>query len=351
MFRFENTAYLYLLLVLPVLAGGFVLFLLKRKRDLAAFVGGELQGRLLPNMSNGKVVLKFVLVLLAMAFLIVALARPQFGTKLEKVERKGIDIMVCLDVSNSMLAEDIRPNRLSRSKQALQKLIDRLTGDRIGLVAFAGKAFVQLPITSDYSAAKMFIDELSVRSVAYQGTAVGEAIETAIAAFPETVEGEKPRSRAIILISDGENFEDDPFRAAELAKDAGIYIYSIGIGSVEGAPIPTRVNGKADYKRDSNGNIVLTKLDNLTLQQIARKTGGVYINATNSNLGLDKIFDKISKMEQTSSEETMVSGYEDRYEIPLLIALVLLLCEFLIGTKKVPVVQELKRRFLMVRKG
>ena len=255
----------------------------------------------------------------------------RLGSKLVEGERKGIDIMIALDVSNSMLAEDIKPSRLEMSKQAISKLIDNLGNDRLGIVIFAGNAYMQLPITTDYSAAKMFLSNIDTKIVPTQGTAIGESIELAVGAFDD-----ETHSRAIIVISDGENHEDDALDAAKKASEKGIIVYTIGMGLPEGAPIPdyNKYNQMVGYKKDRSGSTVVTKLNEPMLQQIASAGKGVYVRANNSQSGLKTILEEINKLEKTKFESRMFSDYEDRFQYFIAVSLIFLLLELFIFERK-----------------
>jgi Ca-activated chloride channel family protein len=330
MFRFAHIYYFYLLLAIPVFAGILVLFLIWRKKKIDLFGERLLVMQLMPDYSNGKLVFKFILLMISFSFLVLALAEPQTGSKLEKVHRKGIDLILALDVSNSMLAQDIKPSRIERAKQDISKLIDRLEGDRIGIVIFAGKAFTQLPITTDYTAAKLLLSAVNTHSVPVQGTAIGEAIETAAGSF-----GQSNHSKAIIIITDGEDHQGGVIEQAEAAKKNGITIYAIGMGLAEGAPIPT-YNGDVQigYKRDKDGTVIITKLDEAILQQIATAGNGMYIRANNSTTGLNKIFDDINKMQKSEIETKQFSDYEDRFQYFIAASLIFLIFEVLMFDKK-----------------
>jgi len=261
-----------------------------------------------------------------------SLARPQLGTRLTLMKREGVDIVIAMDCSLSMLAEDFRPSRLEKAKQEVNGLISRLRGDRVGLVAFAGAAFIQCPLTLDYSAAQMFLDIIDHRLIPQPGTAVGEAIRTSIKAFNQ----KERKYKVLILLTDGEDHDSDPLEAAEEAAAEGIRIYAIGIGSVQGEPIPMRnKRGKiTGYKKDEEDNVVVSKLDETTLQKIALITGGKYYHATSGEMELDKIYDDISKMEKKELEGKLMTQYEDRYQIFLFLSILLLTVEFLISERR-----------------
>lgn len=326
MFRFGSPEYLYLLLLLPLMVVLFVYAVKARCRALERFADRALLPKLMPEASPARLKLRFVLLTLAILFMILALARPQFGSKLREEKRQGIEIMLAVDVSNSMLAEDFEPSRLERTKYAIDRLTEKLNEDRIGLIVFAGDAYVQLPITSDYVTARNFAQQISPDMVSRQGTALGAAIDLAASSFSAGSEG----SRVIILISDGENHEDDAVAAAQMAAERGIKIYTIGIGTPEGAPI--RIGG--DFIKDADGKMVVSKLDESTLEQIAMATGGGYIRASNRSLGLDEIIKQINEVERKDLTESIFEDFSEQYHYPLAIALALLLVELLIPNRR-----------------
>jgi len=330
LFRFANPDFLYLLLLLPVTVILWILNELRKKRALRRLGNAEFVKRLMPEFSGIRPNLKFLLQLVAASLVIIILARPQFGSKLEEVKKQGIEVIIALDVSNSMLAEDIQPDRLTRAKQALTRLIDNLDNDKIGLIVFAGDAYTQIPITSDYVSAKMFLSAINPDMVPKQGTAIGSAIELGMRSFSP---GEG-KSKAMIIITDGENHEDDPVSAAAEASKAGIVIHTIGIGSVEGVPVPVTINGRRDYLKDPEGNTVITKLDEDILRKIAVTASGNYVRASNTNIGLDEIFSEIRKMKKEDLESTMYTEYNDQFQIFAVISLVLLFTEFMIMDRK-----------------
>jgi Ca-activated chloride channel family protein len=330
LFRFANPDFLYLLLLLPVAIILWILNESRKKRALKRLGNTEFVRKLMPEFSGIRPNLKFFLQLVAVSLVIIILARPQFGSKLEEVKKQGIEVIIALDVSNSMLAEDIQPDRLTRAKQALTRLIDNLDNDKIGLIVFAGDAYTQIPITSDYISAKMFLTAINPDMVPKQGTAIGSAIELGMRSFSP---GEG-KSKAMIIITDGENHEDDPVAAAEEASKAGIVIHTIGIGSVEGVPVPVTINGRRDYLKDPEGNTVITKLDEDILKKIAVAASGNYVRASNTNIGLDEIFSEIRKMKKEDLESTMYTEYNDQFQIFAVISLVLLFTEFMIMDRK-----------------
>jgi len=330
LFRFANPEYLYLLLMLPVMTVLFVFNTWRRRRSLKKLGDPTLVSRLLPEWSRSRPVVKFLLLLAAFSSIIIMLSRPQFGSRIEDVRKQGVEVIIALDVSNSMLAEDIQPNRLTRAKQAIERLVDNLQDDRIGLIVFAGDAYTQIPITSDYVSAKMFLSTVGPDMVPKQGTAIGAAIELGIRSFSP---GEG-KSKAMVIITDGENHEDDPVAAAEDAAKAGIVIHTIGIGSPEGVPIPVYSGGKMDYLKDSGGKIVITRLDEDILKKIAVITGGNYVRATNSSIGLQQIYSGIKKMKKDELESKMYTEYNDQFQIFAAIALLILVFDFIIMDRK-----------------
>ncbi len=333
MFQFENDTLLIWLLLVPASILLFAAFIYSKKKHLAAFAQSALMERLAPLYSQSKSVLKFSLLMAALALLIVCLANPQLGSKVEKVERKGVDLMICLDISNSMNAEDIQPSRLKRAKQAINRLLDKLKSDRIGIVVFAGSAYTQLPLTSDYGAAKMFIDVISTDDMQAQGTAIGAAIEMASSAFEE--DKDRKKNKAIIVISDGENHEDNAIEAAEDAKNRGIMVNTIGMGLPEGSPIP-QFNGNrmVGYKHDRQGQMVLTKLNEQMLEDVANAGGGYYVGANNASAGIETMFSKIEKLDKKAFDARNFSDYETRFQYVLAVVILLLALEIFIFQKK-----------------
>ena len=330
--RFENPQYLYWLLILPVLIAVYILIRSLNKKKFERFANIKLRGYLIPQFSSKRANTKFVMLLLIIALIIIGAANLQSGSKMEKVKREGIDIFLCIDISNSMHAEDIPPNRLERSKQAINKLISKLGGDRIGVIVFAGNAYVQLPITTDYSAAKMFLATVDTDLIPAQGTEIGRAIDLAIKSF-----GENENNKAIVIISDGEDHENgDAVKAAQDAAKYGIKIYTIGMGLDEGAPIPlyNQYGKRTGYKKDKEGNVVITKLDDTILRQLAEIGDGIYVRASSSNVGLDKIYDDISKAKKSEIESMVFTDYDDQFQWFIGAAIILLIIEILISSGK-----------------
>lgn len=317
---------LYLLLLIPAMVGIFMFAVKARRKRMERFGQLETLSQLIPEASPRRVRNKFILLLCSVACIIFALARPQFGSKLKEVTREGIELMFVVDVSNSMLAEDFQPSRLERTKFAITRLLEGLNQDKVGLIVFAGDPYVQLPITSDYRAARNFVNQISPNLVSKQGTAIGAAIDLAANSFSSQSEG----SRAVVLISDGENHEDDALGAAEEAAGKGIRIYTIGIGTPEGAPIS--IGG--EFIKDNEGNMVVTKLDEQILQQIAVSTGGGYIRATNQNMGLDEVIKEVSETQAKSFTATVFEEYNEKYQYFIWAALAFLLLDMIIISRR-----------------
>jgi len=335
LFRFANIEYLWGLLLIPFLTIIFVWARLARKKALKRFGSEMVLKQLMPFASASRPVFKFIVLMLALSFFIVGVARPQFGSKLKKMKREGVELIIALDVSNSMKAEDIQPNRLERAKRAISRLVDRLQDDKIGLIVFAGDAYTQLPITSDYTSAKLFLNSVNTQIVPKQGTAIGAAINLASRSF--TPEGEA--NKAIVIITDGENHEDDAVSAAENAVENGIVVHTIGMGLPSGSPIPVLRNGQNDYLKDRDGNVVITKLNEQMLEQIAVAGNGIYVRANNAQVGLNALFDEINEMEKAEMESVVYSEYDDQFQYFFAIGLLLVLLEFII--------LERKNRYLM----
>ncbi len=330
MFRFAHPEYIWGLILIPLLTLLFIFSRIMRKKALRRFGDPALLKQLMPSVSESRPVLKFILFMLALLFFVLGTARPQFGSKLKKVKREGVEIIIALDVSNSMLAEDIRPNRLERAKRAIDRLISKLKDDKIGLVVFAGDAYMQLPITSDYNSAQLFLSTIKPEIVPKQGTAMGAAIEMASRSFTPNPES----SKAIIIITDGENHEDDPVAAAEEAHQKGIVVHTIGMGLPQGAPIPVPGAEPGTYRRDRDGNVVITRLDEVTLEKTSAAGGGIYLRANTAQVGLDQLFEEINKMQKTEMETRTFSEYEEQFQFFFAAGLILLLLEFLVMERK-----------------
>ena len=283
----------------------------------------------MPDASKGRPIWKFSLLLLAWVLLIVAGSRPQYGQQEKTIKRQGIEVMVALDISNSMLAEDVAPNRLDRAKQILSKMIDNMVDDKVGLVVFAGEAFTQLPITCDYVSAKMFLNTITPNLISTQGTAIGAALQTAVTSFGAT---ESEAGRAIILITDGENHEDDAIAAAKQAQELGIQVFVVGIGKPEGSPIPKP--GSNDYFKDRSGQVVVSRLNEEMCQQIAAAGKGIYVRCDNTNTAMRALQQELDRMATAELESTVYADYNEQYQSFVLIALLLIVIEFFILSRK-----------------
>ena len=333
--HFENQIYLYGLGLIPFFILVFFAYNRQNKKMLYKYGDKELIMKLMPKLSVFRKRWKFSLLMLAFAFLCISLANPQIGSKLEKAKRLGVDLLIAVDISNSMMAQDIQPNRLERSKMAIMQLIDKLQGDRIGVVVFAGKAYPQLPITTDYASAKMFLSSVSTDYINTQGTSLASAITLGTESFDKKKDEKRKNNKAIIIITDGEDHEEGAIEAAKLAKEDGIRIYTIGMGLPEGAPIPLYRNGTLiGYKKDQQGLTIMTKLNEPMLQNVAATGGGSYVRANNTKVGLDKIFEDINSLQKNEIEVNSFKDYEDRFQIFIAFVLFILLLEFFIPEKK-----------------
>ncbi len=329
MIQFATPQYLLLIFIIPLFFLFYALYRRGRRKKLEALGDMAVLEHLMPARSRAKGWVRVSFFAIAWFFFVIGLARPQIGARLKETNRKGAEIMIALDVSNSMLAEDYSPNRLERAKLAISRLVDKLQGDRIGLIVFAGQSFVQLPITTDYVSAKIFLNSIGTESIPVQGTALGDAIYTAMRSF--SGEGQMAQgNKAIILITDGENHEDDPVTAATAAWQEGIRVFCIGVGSAEGKPIP--VNG--DLLKDKDGNIVVTKLDEAVLQEVADAGHGAYVKAGTAEFGLNPIIDRLRELEDQEFKSQVFEDFDEQYMYFFAIALVFFLIEFLIGNRR-----------------
>ena len=343
MFRFENEFYLYGLLIIPILILGYLLLIRKDKKKWLNYGDHPLIQKLMPERSSTMQHLKFGVLMGALCCFILALANPQIGSSLEKGKKKGVDVMICMDISNSMLCQDLQPNRLEASKMAISKYIDQLEGNRIGLVIFAGKSFVQLPITNDYAAAKMFVNFVNPELINTQGTDIASAIDlAAVSMIPEDKKGKpdvskisKLNSKVIVVVSDGEDHFQDAVDMAKKAKDMGIIIHTIGIGSTQGVPVPTSDQiGTTTYKKDMDGNTVISRLNEDILKNIAQAGGGSYVHASNTSMGFEAVADKINAMDKSDLNEITFSKYDSKFQVPLLLGLLLVVIEALLFSVK-----------------
>ena len=332
MLRYDNIEYLYLLLLIPIIILAIVIYSRWQKRSIKKFGDSQLIGQLMQSHSNIRKKTKHILFILSITLLIIGLSNPQIGTKMEEVKREGVDLMIAIDLSYSMMAQDIKPNRLERAKQAISRLIDKLEGDRIGLVVFAGEAYVQLPITTDYSAAKLFLSTVNTSIVPTQGTKIGNAIDLCVKSF----DNENTQSKAIIIITDGETHDEEAISSAKLAQENGIYIHTLGMGLTKGGPIPiyNKYGSTSEFRKDREGNTIITKLNEPMLQEIAQVGMGTYVRANNSKSGLSILFDEINKMEKKEIGTMIFTDYKDRFQIFIGMSLFLLILNIFLLQRK-----------------
>lgn len=332
MFRFANPEYLNALYAIPLLILLFLYLNKNRKKLLEKFAGKKLHKVVFSSYSNFKNSLKFGIILISLVLLLIAAANPQVGTRIEEVKQTGIDVYILLDVSLSMYAEDIKPNRLEKAKYQISNLIRKLRGDRIGLIVFSGAAYVQIPLTTDYSAANLFLSAVDVNTVPQPGTAIASAINLAVKSF----DYKTPTGKAIIVITDGEDHEGDAAGAVQEAVENDIAVYTIGLGSTEGVPIPVydQRGNRTGFKKDNYGNVVMTKLDEATLKQIASDGKGRYFRGSNYEDHLDVIYNELAKLDKAEFGTKKVTDYEDRFYYFLIPALILLILEFFISERR-----------------
>ena len=335
MFRFEEPTYLYLLLLLPFLAAFYLYSNYRRRKAIRKFGDPVLMAQLMPDVSKYRPDVKFWLVFAAIGLFAVLLARPQFGSKLETVKRQGVEVMIALDISNSMLAQDVQPSRLEKAKRLVAQLVDKMENDKVGMIVFAGDAFTQLPITSDYISAKMFLESINPSLISKQGTAIGAAINLATRSFtPQEGVG-----RAVIVITDGENHEGGAVEAAKAAAEKGIQVSGLGVGMPDGAPIP--VEGTNDFRRDRDGNVVVTRLNEQMCQEIAQAGDGIYVRVDNSNAAQKVIAQEINKMAKADVETQVYTEFNEQFQAVAWIILLLLLAEMLILERKNPLFRNI----------
>ena len=335
MFRFADPIYLYLLAVIPVLAIIRFLTYRNQKKRLRKFGDPQLLRSLMPDVSRFRPAVKFWILQGALALLVVMLARPQFGTKISNEQRTGIETIIAMDISNSMLAEDITPSRLDRSKMMVENLVDHFTNDKIGLLVFAGDAFVQLPITSDYVSAKMFLSSIDPSMMATQGTDIARAIDMATHSFTQ----EEGIGKAIIVITDGEDHEGGALESAKAAKDAGMRVYVLGVGSTQGAPIP--IPGTGDYMKDNTGNTVMSALNEDMCRQVAQAGGGAYIHVENNSAAQDQLDNELNKLAKKETTSTVYSEFDEQFQAVAILALLLLILEICIYDRRNPLLKRL----------
>lgn len=329
--RFENEFYLYGLLLVPLLMGLFFLMQYRRKKALREWGNERTVKQLMPDISRFKRPLKLGLLAVALAFLCLGMANLQYGSKKKEVERKGLDVMIALDLSKSMLAEDINPNRLQKAKLFIREMLTELTNDRIGLIIFGGNAYVQMPLTSDYAAASIFLNSLSTQMVPTQGTAIGDAIDLG----RESFEQEQEQYKTMVIISDGENHQGDAVKAAKAANEANITVNTIGVGSEEGSPIPVKRNGeKVDFLRDQEGEVVVSKMNPSIVENIAQNGGGEYFRLQDIRETVKGLMNAIEKMEKRKIDTKVYTDYTDHFQYFLGAALLLMIVEFVITERK-----------------
>jgi Ca-activated chloride channel homolog len=336
MLHFANPYYLYVLIIVPILVFFFIILMIKKKSLLEKFGDLSVISKLMPLASKRRLAFKFFTLIISLSILIVAIARPQYGAKLKEVKTKGVEIIIALDVSNSMLAQDISPNRLEAAKRAIDKMLDNLNDDKIGLIVFAGSAFTQVPITTDYTATKMMLSSINPGMVQEQGTSIGDAIDLAMKSFSP----DNTKKKALIIITDGENHQDNPVEMATKAKEKGINVYTIGIGNSKGSPIP--IGKGSDFKKDRNGDVIITKLDENTLITIAKAGNGTYTRATNSVFGLMNLYEEIGKLDKSELESAIYSEYEDIFQYFVFLALLFLLVDFVVMNRKNKQLEKMK---------
>lgn len=326
-FRFQHPEYLWGLAATGVAALLFVLYLVLRQRNLNAFAKSHLLNSLVPDVSVGKLITKFILLALAYQFTVIGFANPQLGTRQEKVTRKGIDVMIALDVSNSMLSEDIKPNRLMRAKNFINNFLDELKNDRIGIIAFAGKAELEMPITSDYSAGRMYLKSISTDIISYQGTDIAAAVNIAQESFPKD---DLSKNRALIIITDGEDNEGGVEEALEKITADGVRVFTLGVGTQEGGPIPDGSN----FKRDSKGNIVLSKINQSMLREIAGKGNGKYFQLGSGKDEVEAILNELGGIKKSDMGQMVFTDFDDKFQYCLALAALLLFIDWWITERK-----------------
>lgn len=335
MFRFEEPLYLYLLLLLPLVALVYVYYGYWRKKAIRRFGDPVLMSVLMPDASRYRPNIKFGLVLVAIGLFAVLLARPQFGSKLETVKRQGVEVIIALDISNSMLAQDVQPSRLEKAKRLVTQLVDKMENDKVGMIVFAGDAFTQLPITSDYISAKMFLESIDPSLISKQGTAIGSAIDLGLRSFTP----KEDVGRVMIVITDGENHEGGALEAAKAAADKGIHVNVLGVGLPEGAPIP--VSGTNDYRRDKDGNVIVTKLNEQMCQEIAQAGQGLYIRVDNTNNAQKAIEREVNKLAKADVETQVYTEFNEQFQAVAWIIFIVLFVELLITECKNPLFRNI----------
>lgn len=336
MFRFGEPIYLYLLLIIPFLVVFYLYTNFRRRKKLRQYGDPELMAHLMPNVSKYRPDVKFWLVTVALVMVIFMLARPQFGSKMETVKRQGVETVVALDISNSMLAQDVTPSRLEKSKKLVSRLVETFNNDKVAMIVFAGEAFTQLPITSDYISAKMFLETISPSLITTQGTDIRGAIDLAMKSFTPN-EGV---GRAIVLITDGENHEGGALEAAQQAAEKGVRVFVLGVGSPDGSPIP--VEGTNDFRRDKDGNVVVTKLNEQMCQDIAKAGNGMYVRVDNTNNAERALNAEINKLAKADVETQVYTEFDEQFDVLAWLALILLAIDVMLLNRKNPLFKNVK---------
>lgn len=336
MFRFGEPIYLYFLLIIPFLVVFYIYTNYRRRKKLRQYGDPELMAHLMPNVSKYRPDVKFWLVTAALVMVIFMLARPQFGSKMETVKRQGVETVVALDISNSMLAQDVTPSRLEKSKKLVSRLVETFNNDKVAMIVFAGEAFTQLPITSDYISAKMFLETISPSLITTQGTDFRGAIDLAMKSFTPN-EGV---GRAIVLITDGENHEGGAVEAAQQAAEKGVRVFVLGVGSPDGSPIP--VEGTNDFRRDKDGNVVVTKLNEQMCQEIAKAGNGMYVRVDNTNNAERALNAEINKLAKADVETQVYTEFDEQFDVLAWLALILLAADVMLLNRKNPLFKNVK---------
>lgn len=336
MFRFGEPIYLYFLLIIPFLVVFYIYTNYRRRKKLRQYGDPELMAHLMPNVSKYRPDVKFWLVTAALVMVIFMLARPQFGSKMETVKRQGVETVVALDISNSMLAQDVTPSRLEKSKKLVSRLVETFNNDKVAMIVFAGEAFTQLPITSDYISAKMFLETISPSLITTQGTDIRGAIDLGMKSFTPN-EGV---GRAIVLITDGENHEGGAVEAAQQAAEKGVRVFVLGVGSPDGSPIP--VEGTNDFRRDKDGNVVVTKLNEQMCQEIAKAGNGMYVRVDNTNNAERALNAEINKLAKADVETQVYTEFDEQFDVLAWLALILLAADVMLLNRKNPLFKNVK---------
>lgn len=336
MFRFGEPLYLYLLIILPVLVILYLYSNYRRRKKIRLYGDPDLLAHLMPDVSKYRSDVKFWLMFAALTMVILMLARPQFGSKMETVKRQGVETVVALDISNSMLAQDVTPSRLDKSKKLISRLVETFNNDKVAMIVFAGEAFTQLPITSDYVSAKMFLETINPSLISTQGTDIRGAIDLAMKSFTPN----ENVGRAIVLITDGENHEGGAIEAAQEAAKKGIRVFVLGVGSPDGSPIP--MEGTNEFRRDKDGNVVVTRLNEQMCQEIAKAGNGMYVRVDNTNNAERALNAEINKLAKADVETQVFTEFDEQFQVLAWMALILLAVELMILERKNPIFKNVK---------